>query len=158
MSLDENCIFCKILRGEIPSDKVYEDGDMLAFRDIHPQAKVHVLCVPKSHFSYLSEMGEKERGLVGKCMAKLPEIARGHRKRLPRHHQPGRGRGADRLSSAHPHSGRPEHGRKSAVSETPRKLTFAGRLFYNAYSSQTAAVMMANREKAMQSRGAGPIM
>ncbi len=76
MSLDENCIFCKILRGEIPSDKVYEDGDMLAFRDIHPQAKVHVLCVPKSHFSYLSEMGEKERGLVGKCMAKLPEIAR----------------------------------------------------------------------------------
>ena len=62
MSLDENCIFCKILRGEIPSDKVYEDGD--------------VLCVPKSHFSYLSEMGEKERGLVGKCMAKLPEIAR----------------------------------------------------------------------------------
>ena len=42
MSLDENCIFCKILRGEIPSDKVCEDGDMLAFRDIHPQAKVHV--------------------------------------------------------------------------------------------------------------------
>ena len=52
----ENCIFCKIIAGEIPSDKVYEDEDMLAFRDINPQAKVHVLVVPKTHFATRPEM------------------------------------------------------------------------------------------------------
>lgn len=75
MSLDQNCIFCKIIRGEIPSDKVYEDEDMIAFRDISPQAKVHVLCVPKSHFASLSEMDEERAELLKKCMAKLPAIA-----------------------------------------------------------------------------------
>ena len=76
MSLDQNCIFCKIIRGEIPSQKVYEDNDMLAFRDIAPQAKVHVLCVPKSHFALLSDMNGDQAELLKKCMAKLPEIAR----------------------------------------------------------------------------------
>ena len=56
----DNCIFCKIIAGEIPSNKVYEDEDMLAFRDINPQAKVHCLCVPKSHFATLAEMDEKQ--------------------------------------------------------------------------------------------------
>lgn len=71
-----DCIFCKIIAGEIPSDKVYEDADMLAFRDIQPQAKVHVLVVPKSHFATLAEMDEEQAELVRKCMVKIPEIAK----------------------------------------------------------------------------------
>lgn len=51
----ENCIFCKIARGEIPCDKVYEDEALLAFRDINPQARVHVLLIPKQHLGGLNE-------------------------------------------------------------------------------------------------------
>ena len=76
MSLDKDCLFCKIIRGEIPSKKVYEDEKMLAFYDIAPQAKIHVLCVPKTHFSTLLEMNESQAELLKDCMAKLPEIAR----------------------------------------------------------------------------------
>ncbi len=71
----ENCIFCKIIAGEIPSSKVYEDEDMLVFRDINPQAKVHCLCVPKSHFATLSEMNEQQAEIVKKCLVKIPGIA-----------------------------------------------------------------------------------
>ena len=73
--MEPNCIFCKIIAGEIPSDKVYEDGDMLAFRDINPQAKVHVLVVPKSHFATLAEMDAAQAELVKKCLQKVPAIA-----------------------------------------------------------------------------------
>lgn len=73
----ENCIFCKIIAGEIPSSKVYEDEDMLVFRDINPQAKVHCLCVPKSHFATLSEMNEQQAEIVKKCLVKIPAIAAG---------------------------------------------------------------------------------
>ena len=72
----ENCIFCKIIEGEIPSNKVYEDEDMLIFRDINPQAKVHCLCVPKSHFATLAEMDEKQAELVKKCLVKIPSVAK----------------------------------------------------------------------------------
>ena len=72
----ENCIFCKIIAGEIPSNKVYEDDDMLAFKDINPQAKVHVLVVPKSHFATLAEMNATQAELVKKCFIKIPEIAK----------------------------------------------------------------------------------
>lgn len=71
----ENCIFCKIIAGEIPSNKVYEDEDMLVFRDINPQAKVHCLCVPKSHFATLSEMNERQAEIVKKCLVKIPGLA-----------------------------------------------------------------------------------
>ena len=71
----ENCIFCKIIAGEIPSNKVYEDEDMLVFRDINPQAKVHCLCVPKSNFATLSEMNEQQAENVKKCLVKIPGIA-----------------------------------------------------------------------------------
>ena len=54
--LKDDCLFCKIIRGEIPSSKVYEDDDMLVFKDIEPKAEVHLLAVPKTHFKLLSEM------------------------------------------------------------------------------------------------------
>ncbi len=74
--MDKNCIFCKIIAGEIPSQKVYEDESMLVFKDIQPQAKVHLLCVPKSHFATLAEMNEEQAELVKKCFIKIPSIAR----------------------------------------------------------------------------------
>lgn len=61
--LKDDCLFCKIIRGEIPSAKVYEDDKMLVFKDIEPKAKVHLLAVPKDHFKLLSEMDERGRSL-----------------------------------------------------------------------------------------------
>lgn len=61
----ENCIFCKIARGEIPSKKVYEDADCVAFEDMHPQAPVHVLIVPRTHAGGLDDT----QGLPDKALA-----------------------------------------------------------------------------------------
>ncbi len=71
----ETCIFCKIIKGEIPSQKVYEDGEMLIFKDINPIAKIHLLCVPKEHFAYLSELNDSRVALVGRMMAKIASLA-----------------------------------------------------------------------------------
>jgi len=72
---DDKCIFCKIIKGEIPSAKVYEDEDMYVFKDIEPKAKVHLLAVPKTHFKLLSEMGEGEASLLSRMFLKIPQIA-----------------------------------------------------------------------------------
>ena len=70
----ENCLFCKIIAGEIPATKVYEDDDMLIFKDIDPKAKNHHLCIPKSHFKLLEEMNEAHAELVKKCLKKIPTL------------------------------------------------------------------------------------
>ena len=70
--MDKNCLFCKIIAGDIPSNKVYEDEDMLAFRDINPQAKTHVLVVPKSHFATLAEMNAEQAELLKTSFVKIP--------------------------------------------------------------------------------------
>lgn len=67
----ENCIFCKIVEGEIPSAKVYEDEEIVIFKDIEPKAKIHLLCVPKEHFAYLSEANEARALLLGRTLAKI---------------------------------------------------------------------------------------
>lgn len=69
-----DCIFCKIIKGEIPSSKVYEDDDMVIFKDIEPKAKNHFLCVPKSHFKLLSEMNEQQSLMLLKCLKKIPQL------------------------------------------------------------------------------------
>lgn len=73
--LKDDCIFCKIIRGEIPSAKVYDDDKMLVFKDIEPKAKVHLLAVPKEHFKLLSEMDEERAELVKYMLTKIPQIA-----------------------------------------------------------------------------------
>lgn len=73
--LKDDCLFCKIIRGEIPSAKVYEDDKMLVFKDIEPKAKVHLLAVAKDHFKLLSEMDEKRAELVKYMLEKIPQIA-----------------------------------------------------------------------------------
>lgn len=67
----EDCIFCKIIRGEIPSNKVYEDERVLAFRDIEPQAPVHVLLVPKQHFTSIMDVDADTFGYMQGIVKKL---------------------------------------------------------------------------------------
>ncbi|MDE7440456.1 MAG: histidine triad nucleotide-binding protein [Clostridia bacterium] len=74
--MTDNCIFCKIIAGEIPSAKVYEDEKMLVFKDIEPKAKVHLLAVPKVHFKLLSEMDEKKAEILSHMFTKIPGIAK----------------------------------------------------------------------------------
>ena len=71
-----NCIFCKIIMGEIPSKKVYEDEKILAFYDIEPLAPVHVLVVPKIHIDSLNDINDRENAdYVCHALKKIPEIA-----------------------------------------------------------------------------------
>lgn len=72
---DKNCVFCRILRGEIPAQKVYEDDKMLVFKDIEPKAKIHLLAICKDHFKLLSEMDESRAELVKYMLGKIPLIA-----------------------------------------------------------------------------------
>ena len=74
--LDKDCIFCKIIREEIPSAKVYEDEKMLVFKDIEPKAKVHFLAIPKNHFKLLSDMDEERAEILKYMLTKIPEIAK----------------------------------------------------------------------------------
>lgn len=70
-----DCIFCKIVAGEIPSKKKYEDDEILIFEDIEPKAKIHLLCVPKEHFAYLSEADDARAALLGRTLQKIASLA-----------------------------------------------------------------------------------
>lgn len=70
-----DCLFCKIAAGEIPSQKVYEDAQMLALRDIEPKAPVHVLLIPKTHLDGVRALTADNAAVVAHIFAKIPEIA-----------------------------------------------------------------------------------
>jgi histidine triad (HIT) family protein len=72
----DNCIFCKIVRGEIPSRKIYEDEDIFAFDDIHPLAPVHFMIIPKQHIASLAESDMSHQAILGKILAMAPRLAR----------------------------------------------------------------------------------
>ena len=72
---DPDCLFCKIIAGQIPSSKVYEDEDMLVFKDIHPAAPVHLLMVPKLHIASMAQVGAEQAPLLGRMLAKAPQLA-----------------------------------------------------------------------------------
>ncbi len=74
----DNCIFCKIAAKEIPASVVYEDDDMLCFKDIHPAAPVHLLLIPKEHFDSLAHASGQHEALLGRMMLKVPHIAAEH--------------------------------------------------------------------------------
>jgi histidine triad (HIT) family protein len=71
----QECLFCKIAKGEIPSNKVYEDDQALAFHDVAPQAPVHVLFIPKEHLSGLNEISEKTEPLMGYMLRLIRDTA-----------------------------------------------------------------------------------
>ena len=70
------CIFCKIISGEIPSDFIYRDEEIVAFRDIHPQAPTHVLIVPKKHIPSLTDLKDEELALAGKMIGVANKLAK----------------------------------------------------------------------------------
>ncbi len=70
-----DCIFCKIVEGKIPSSRVYEDDDILAFKDIHPARPVHILVIPKKHITSLATVTAEDMPVLGKILAKANEIA-----------------------------------------------------------------------------------
>ncbi len=72
----EDCLFCKIVKGEIPSNKVYEDDEILAFKDINPKAPVHILIIPKKHISSANEIEEIDEALIGRMFTVIKKIAK----------------------------------------------------------------------------------
>ena len=73
--MEKECIFCRIAAGEIPCDMVYQDEDFVAFRDIEPQAPIHVLVIPRSHIPSLSEFNEEQLGVVGRLVNLAKKLA-----------------------------------------------------------------------------------
>ena len=71
----EDCLFCKIIKGEIPSSKVYEDDEILAFNDINPVTKIHILVIPKKHITSLAHLKEEDEALIGKIYHVINKIA-----------------------------------------------------------------------------------
>ncbi len=70
-----DCLFCKIVKGEIPAKKVYEDASSIAFADIHPQAPVHLLLIPRKHIVSLAHAGAEDQELLGHLLATAAKIA-----------------------------------------------------------------------------------
>ena len=71
-----DCIFCKIVSGDIPSNKVYEDDTVLAFHDIAPQMPVHVIVIPKMHIASATEVNEDNSAVIGHIFEVIPKIAK----------------------------------------------------------------------------------
>ncbi|NCA67039.1 MAG: HIT domain-containing protein, partial [Clostridia bacterium] len=70
----DNCIFCKIIGGQIPSTKLYDDQDMIIIKDISPQAKIHLLLIPKEHYPNILEMSESQAATLAKCLKTLSTL------------------------------------------------------------------------------------
>ena len=73
-----SCLFCRIVAGEIPATKVFEDDDLVAFRDINPQAPMHVLIIPKAHVATVNELDHAHDALVGGMVRRAAAIAAEH--------------------------------------------------------------------------------
>lgn len=71
----DDCIFCKIIKREIPSSIVYEDNEIIAFRDVNPQAPIHILVIPKKHISSLVDLKEEDEMVVGRIYTVINKIA-----------------------------------------------------------------------------------
>ena len=74
----DDCLFCKIVRGEIPSKKAYEDDEVLVFHDIHPIAPVHLLLIPKVHVESLANCEKTHQAMLGKLLLLAPKLALEH--------------------------------------------------------------------------------
>ena len=72
-----DCIFCKIVSGDIPGDIVYQDEDVLAFRDLNPQAPTHILVIPKKHIATINDIQPEDAELIGKMYLAASQIAKG---------------------------------------------------------------------------------
>jgi histidine triad (HIT) family protein len=75
---DLSCLFCRIVAGELPADRVYEDDEVLAFKDIHPQAPFHCLIIPKEHVATLNDFEAEQSALIGRLLLTAKRIAADH--------------------------------------------------------------------------------
>lgn len=73
---DPNCVFCKIVAGQIPANKVHEDDEILVFHDINPWAPVHILLIPKLHIDSMLDVGAQHQALLGRMMVLAPQLMR----------------------------------------------------------------------------------
>lgn len=73
---NDRCLFCRIANGEIPAKKIYEDGEVIAFHDINPQAPTHVLVIPRKHIPSLDEMQPSDTNIIGTVILRAAQIAR----------------------------------------------------------------------------------
>ena len=106
----EDCLFCKIVAGEVPSTKVYEDERVLAFEDVSPQMPVHTLIVPKNHYDNIGDgIPDDEMGHLFNAVKKVAEHQGRRRKRLPRHREHERRRAAVRAPRARARARRRAH-------------------------------------------------
>lgn len=71
-----DCLFCKILAGEIPSDKIYEDDKMYVFKDIYPKADIHLLAIPRVHIESLNEVNDEHDEIMAHMIKQLPKLAK----------------------------------------------------------------------------------
>lgn len=71
----DECLFCKIVKGEVPSDKVYEDDEILAFKDINPAAPIHILVIPKKHIASLADQKPGDEVIIGKIHQVINKIS-----------------------------------------------------------------------------------
>ena len=133
--MDQECIFCKIVAGEIPSTKVYEDEHAYAFADTNPQAPTHVLVVPKKHLTDLADVGRDPEAAAGSARRHPRLAAQEELTRLPDRLQHRRGRRAERVPRARARPGRSAHGlaarltgrsRAAAAAAANRELRPAG--------------------------------
>ena len=106
-----DCLFCKIIAGEIPSAKVYEDEHVYAFRDINPQAPTHILVVPKEHIGSAAELTEENSAAAARCLVAAAKIAEREAHRIQRRLR----RWTDREASPLPHPRRQASGRHDGV-------------------------------------------
>ena len=74
MSSDPNCIFCKIIAGQVPSRKVYEDEELFGFHDVAPWAPVHFMLVPKRHIPSMAQVTPEDSALLGRIMTLAPQL------------------------------------------------------------------------------------
>lgn len=73
----DNCVFCKIIAGEIPSKRYYEDDDFIIIKDLEPKAKLHYLCIPKTHYPLLSMLSDLEAERLKRIFKRIPALADG---------------------------------------------------------------------------------
>jgi len=71
----QDCLFCKISKGDLPSDKVYEDDNLYAFKDINPKAPVHLLIIPKKHYATLNDLPDQEMGIIAEIHCLIKKLA-----------------------------------------------------------------------------------
>lgn len=74
--MGDECIFCKIAKGEIPADKLMEDDEIVAFKDIHPRAPVHIIVIPKLHLATMNDLTRERGELAGKMLVAAAELAK----------------------------------------------------------------------------------